>query len=410
MDGGHSFLGWVLACLALHGLAACGSSGGSSGSPAAPPAPPPAAQATVIDLYPSANDGRRFFLLVTAVGEQSVSMPLAFDTGSAGITLYAPDIFPPDLVSAAGFVFPQGQHTLSYNGITVTDQTGVRKYGSKEIGRDETGNIGFAQVTFGDSTGSLQTETMPVFLTYLIADNQTGASVPPAAQRGWFGVNDAPNSIAVTGAATLAEYPECTLTSQGSCYVVSVLKYLQYPAGLDAGFMLAEAPLQDCSIAVANDCQPAPILTIGLTKDMEASFASTKLVCPPTANAYPGPASIQGYPVCQMLIPNTTVTVSRQSTGSFTGNALFDSGTPYMVFGGPAGSFPAAIAPGSMVAIDVTPGFEYQYTAGAVFTGSNAGPYSTLVNTSVGETVVGIDYFTTHSFFIDFTAGTEGWK
>jgi hypothetical protein len=35
---------------------------------------------------------------------------------------------------------------------------------------------------------------------------------------------------------------------------------------------------------------------------------------------------------------------------------------------------------------------------------------STLVNTSVNETVVGIDYFTTHSFFIDFTAGTEGWK
>jgi hypothetical protein len=364
----------------------------------------------VIDLYPSANDGRRFFLLVTAVGGHSVSMPLAFDTGSAGITLYAPDIFPPDLVSPAGFAFPQGQHTLSYNGITVTDQQGVRKYGSMNIGRDETGNIGFAEVTFGDSNGSLQTEIMPVFLTYLITDNQTGAPVPPAVQRGWFGVNDAPNFIAVTGAAALTEYPECTMTSQGSCYVVSVLKYLQYPAGLNAGFMLAKAPLQNCSIAVANDCQPAPILTIGLTKDMEAPFESTKLVCPPTASPYPGPASIEGYPVCQMLIPNTTVTVSGQSTGSFTGNALFDSGTPYMVFGGPAGSFPAAIAPGSMVAIDVTSGFDYQYTAGAVFTGSSAGAYSTLVNTSVNETVVGIDYFTTNSFFIDFTAGTEGWK
>jgi hypothetical protein len=364
----------------------------------------------VIDLYPSANDGRRFFLLVTAVGGQSVSMPLAFDTGSAGITLYAPDIFPPDLVSAAGFVFPQGQHTLSYNGITVTDQQAVRKYGSQEFGHDETGNLGFAQVTFGDANGSLQTQTMPVFLTYLITDNQTGASVPPAVQRGWFGVNDAPNFIAVTAAATLTEYPECTTTSQGSCYVVSALKYLQYPAGLNAGFMLAKASLQDCSIAVANDCQPAPILTIGLTKDMEASFASIKLVCPPTANPYPGPASIEGYPVCQMLIPNIPVTVSGQSTGSFTGNALFDTGTPYMVFGGPGGSFPAAIAPGSMVAIDVTPGFDYQYTAGTVFTGSNAGPYSTLVNTSVNETVVGIDYFTTNSFFIDFTAGTEGWK
>jgi hypothetical protein len=364
----------------------------------------------VIDLYPSANDGRRFFLRVTAVGGQSVSMPLAFDTGSAGITLYAPDIFPPDLVSAAGFVFPQGEHTLSYNGITVTDQSGVRKYGSKNIGRDETGNIGFAKVTFGDSNGSLQTETMPVFLAYLITDNQTGAAVPPTVQRGWFGVNDAPNFIAVTGAAALAEYPECTTTSQGSCYVVSVLKYLQYPADLNAGFMLSKAPLQDCSIAAANDCQAAPILSVGLTKDMESSFTSTKLVCPPTANPYPGPASIQGYPVCQMVIPNITVTVSGQSTGSFTGNALFDSGTPYMVFGGPAGSFPSAIAPESTVAIEVASGFEYQYTAGTVFTGSNAGPYSTLVNPSVNETVVGIDYFTTNSFYIDFTAGTEGWK
>jgi hypothetical protein len=409
MDGRPSLVGLVLACAALHGLTACGSSGGSPGSPTPPP-PPPAAQSTVIDLYPSANDGRRLFLLVTAVAGQSVSMPLAFDTGSAGITLYAPDIFPPDLVSAAGFVFPQGQHTLSYNGITVTDQQAVRRYGSQQFGRDETGNLGFAQVTFGDSNGSLQTQTMPVFLTYLITDNQTGASVPPGVQRGWFGVNDAPNFIAVSGAAALTEYPACTMTSEGSCYVVSVLKYLQYPAGLNAGFMLANAALQDCSIAVTNDCQPAPILTIGLTKDMEASFASIKLVCPPTANPYPGPASIEGYPVCQMLIPNIPVTVSGPSTGSFTGNALFDTGTPYMVFGGPAGSFPAAIAPGSTVSIAVTSGFDYQYTAGTVFTGSNAGSYSTLVNTSLNETVIGIDYFTTNSFFIDFTAGTEGWK
>ena len=95
--------------------------------------------------------------MVTAVGTAAVSMPLAFDTGSAGITLYAPDIFPSSVVSSSGFVFPAGQTSISYNGITVTNQGGIRKYGSTATGRSQTGNIGFAKVACGDSDGTLVT-------------------------------------------------------------------------------------------------------------------------------------------------------------------------------------------------------------------------------------------------------------
>jgi len=42
-------------------------------------------------------------------------------------------------------------------------------------------------------------------------------------------------------------------------------------------------------------------------------------------------------------------------------------------------------------------------------TGSD--PLATIVNTDFGgATIVGIGYFTTNSFFIDLSVGTEGWK
>jgi hypothetical protein len=52
------------------------------------------------------------------VGNSNVSLPLAFDTGSAGLTLYAPNIFPSNMVTPnGGFVFPAGQTSLTYLGV-----------------------------------------------------------------------------------------------------------------------------------------------------------------------------------------------------------------------------------------------------------------------------------------------------
>jgi hypothetical protein len=393
----------------MSGLASCG--GSSKG--ASPPTGVATQQPSTINLYPSISDETRLFVMITAVGDASVNMPLGFDTGSAGITLYAPDIFPSTMVSEGGFIFPVGQTSLTYNGITVTNQSAVRKYGSTANGRTEAGNIGFAQVTFGDAAGEVTTGVMPVFLYYSIADNASGQIVPPTVQRGWFGVNDAPNLISVTGTTEPAGgFPACAADTEVSCYVVSVLKYVQYPAGLNAGFMLTPASLESCDISVVGNCSPQPILTLGLTASLESTFSTVQLVCPPTANPYPGPASIAGYAVCQMIIPDTTMTVSGATSGTLTGNVLFDSGTSYMVFNTPTGSpFPAAIAPGSSVLVQTPSGFSYSYIAGSQVTNTSASPNSTVVyGENTNESIIGIDYFTTNSFFIDFATGKEGWK
>ena len=49
-------------------------------------------------------------------------------------------------------------------------------------------------------------------------------------------------------------------------------------------------------------------------------------------------------------------------------------------------------------------GFTYGYTAGSGIANTSVDP------DSQSDSIIGIDYFTTNSFFIDFSASTEGWK
>jgi hypothetical protein len=396
--------GFVSTSVALT-LAACG--GGSNGS-VPPPTPTPTgnvSHSTTMDLYPvqSSSTGPRLFMMVTAVGSQAVNMPLAFDTGSAGITLYAEDIFPSTLVSSGGFVIPEGQSSITYNGITVTNQQGVRKYGYATNGRSQTGNIGYATVTFGNADGQLTTQVMPVFLYYLITDNATGNPEPVPIQRGWFGVNSGPGLINVTNSTEPAGgYPVCTASTQGSCRVASVFKYFSYASGLDAGFMLNPAALQSCDITVAEDCTPAPILTIGLTQTQEAGFSTSSLICPPST--YVGPLTIQDFAVCQASIPNTTITLSGPATGVFTAAPLFDTGNPAMVLLDPSSSSTPTVLPaGTMVMLSLPSGFIYNYST------TTQGMTTTSVS-ATETTGIGIQFFTTNSFFIDFTTNTEGWR
>jgi hypothetical protein len=393
-------LGLALGCLLL---AACGgSSGGSAPTPSAVPI-------TTIDepltlqLYPneSSDNPARLTVMVTAVGSVPVSMPLGFDTGSAGITLYAPSIFPASMVGANGFIFPPGESQMSYQGITVTNQQGTRTYGSVLDTRNENGNLGFATVTFGDAAGEVITQAMPVFLYYSITDNQTGSEVPEPTQQGWFGVADTSGTIVVPGSVEpAAGFPACSSSSVGTCYVVSVLKYINYAAGVSAGFSLAPTTVQDCDIAAQGSCTPAPILTLGLNASLETGYTTQRLVCPP--NGYVGPADIAGYPVCQKTILNTTISTLGETVSGY---SLFDSGTPGMQISTPAGSsFPLVIPDGTTVTFTQSSGFSYSYTAGQGYFNTTVEPDTSTVN------IIGIGFFTTNSLFIDFATGIEGWK
>lgn len=343
--------------------------------------------------------------MATSVGSAPVSMPLIFDTGSAGVTLYAPSIFPASIVTSAGFTFPSGQASITYNGVTVTNQQGTRTYGSTEL-RAQNGNIGYAQLTFGDAQGELTTETMPVFFYYSITDVLTGQPLEvPSFQQGVFGVASTSGTIALPGSVEPSGgYPACAADTDGTCYVVSVLKYLKYGNSVSAGFMLSPATIQSCDITTAGSCAPVPMLTIGLDSTSKAGFSTVSLPCPP--NGYLGPTSIAGYPVCQKIIDDTTVMVSGASVGTVIGEAAFDTGTANMQIATPAGSsFPSSVSVGSSILVTTTSGFTYRYVT------TSADPLATIVNQDFsGSSIIGIGYFTTNSFFIDYGLGTEGWK
>jgi hypothetical protein len=399
-------LGFAL--LTASGAAVLGGCGGSSASPATIGQPSGTVdKPTVIDLYPSqsATSVPRLIVMATSVGAASVSMPLIFDTGSAGVTLYAPSIFPSSIVTSAGFVFPSGQTSITYDGITVTNQQGTRTYGSTDL-RAQNGNIGYAQLTFGDAQGQLTTDTMPVFLYFSITDVSTGQPIEvPSFQQGVFGVADTAGTITVPGSVEPTDgYPACAADTEGTCYVVSVLKYLKYGGSVSAGFVLSPAPIQSCDITAAGSCAPAPMLSVGLDSSSKAGFSTLSLTCPPLG--YVGPASIAGYPVCQKTIGDTTIALSGSESGAVVGYALFDTGTANMQISTPAGStFPASVPPGASVLVTTASGFAYDYIAGST------DPLATIVNQDFsGASIIGIGYFTAHSLFIDFNSGEEGWK
>jgi len=85
---------------------------------------------------------------------------------------------------------------------------------------------------------------------------------------------------------------------------------------------------------------------------------------------------------------------------------LFDSGTPNMIFyNPPTNPFPTKVPSKTSVLVALPSGFTYSYTVTA------DGDTSTIVdpNANNDQTHIGIAYFTTNSFFIDFTSNTEGW-
>jgi hypothetical protein len=186
----------------------------------------------------------------------------------------------------------------------------------------------------------------------------------------------------------------------GTCYVVSVLKYIGYAEGVHAGFSLAPTDIQNCDIGTPGSCMPAPMLTLGLNSSLEDGYTTQQLTCPP--NGYVGPADIAGYPVCQKTILNTTISALGETV---TGYSIFDSGTAEMQISTPAGSnFPPSIPAGTTVTFAQTAGFAYSYTSGTGYFETVVEPDTTTVN------VIGIGFFTTNSLFIDFTTSTEGWR
>jgi hypothetical protein len=367
----------------------------------------------VMNLYPSMDEDR-LYLLLTVIGEQSVPSPtpLIYDTGSAGLTLYAHAIFPSTMFDDKGhLIFPAPQGNLVYNGITVMPQAVEREFGG-EGGITLYGYLGFASISFGDAAGELSTSVLPLFLYDTTSSSNSGSGFGDA--EGIFGVDDLADEISIQPASTTL--PACTAGSPPPCYVVSVLKYLNYSSDIYAGFRLDPSLLQPCNVMPTNSCPPQPMLTVGLTDATESGFSVASLMCPPASNEQPlyyGPNTIQGYPVCEKSIPNGNIDITLPSATtamSFPGPLLFDTGTIENEIRDSSLTAAVTVAMNTKVAVNFPllndQIFSYTYVAGV------SDNLSTFLQPTVnnGQNHIGVEYFEYNSFFIDYTRGQEGWK
>jgi hypothetical protein len=353
---------------------------------------------TTLNLYPvNYAVNPRLFVFVQA-GTEHLALPLAFDTGSSGMTLNALRVFPPSIVDANGFKFPPGEDSITYSGIMVTKVHAQRMYGGAG-GRTEIGNIGFAQISFGDAGGMLTTRMMPVLFFYSMTEAGTVLSGGSQPQEGWFGVNSALDELVVDGVTeSQSGFPECALGVTGTCVVASVLDYLSYAPGTSAGLLLSQAQLEQCDVTVPLNCTPQPILTVGLTDSMKEGFSRWNLSC--------GTRLVAGYHPCAATVPNTVFTVTGSASGMLIAPSLFDSGTPEILIRVPMSTvFPPAIYGGEAATVNTPSGFDYNYQS------ASEGIYSTAVAyTTTPEIVVGLPFFTQNLFYIDLANGDEGWK
>jgi hypothetical protein len=343
----------------------------------------------------SSNTGTRILLPVAQVGTAATTINAILDTGSSGTLLRASEIFPASMVSSTGFVFPAGQTSMTYSGITVTNVVATRTYGEAGNTTVLTGNLGFAQITFGSGT-HVTTATAPILFIYDRVRN--GTSNLSGSFGNIIGVNPGIAPIIVGGAAPAGQADPCTLRSTTNCGLASPFRYLDYADGIDKGFVLSKVTLTPCDSAKAGSCPTSPNLTIGVTAGSLALFSTFVL---PTC----GSTTLIGAkaePVCAQVIPSVTVS---SGTDSFTGPMLFDTGTEATGIAVPQSMTFASPPTGSTVRFVTPSGFAYQY----VTTGSGVFK-TTVVSPSDNASNSGIGFFTQNSLVLDYSKAVIGWR
>lgn len=385
---------------------------------------------TAVGIYPvaTAPDGySRAYVPVTMVGNNPVSINATLDTVSAGVVLNAFDVVPPSMVNINGFDFPAGQSTITYNGITVTNNVMTTYLNGQGAGINfglgtlfgaystngplirATGNLAYAQVTFG-SAGDVTTAVLPILLVYQVSTSANGTALPSTVASNVFGVGGTYTPIGtLTGAFV---YPGTCATPPGSsnaCDLLSPLRSVLFASNVDPGFLLAPLSLQNCQIGTPGSCTAVPSLTVGVnaTTTQALGFANgwtAGTACAPLTLTYVPPASYG----CSSYVFQVTTFVDNFGAGTA---ALLDTASSGMTLGSAnAGAFPSTVAAGSQVTIQVgiaihgntADTYVYQFTAGS-------GDYATTILPTSWITDVGIGFFTTHRFYMDYKTGTAGW-
>ena len=340
-------------------------------SPAPPPAPKGPTPIATLGLYEldtttTTATYRRLFIAIAKVGTQSVNRLSVFDTGSAGMTIDAAGILPASMITNTGIVVPGPVDTVDVNGITVTATTGTISYGGGSNVTIEYGNLAYAPITLGDSHGTVTTIRIPFFLYYKVVNQNTGQKL-------------AAHSNDVFGVAPGNSYV--------STKIASPLSYFKTAANVTSGFKLAKLS----SAGFSTNLTFVPnLLTLGLVPDdlTSAGFIMHSLSYSSTAGYSPD-------------IP-ATITYNGKT---IQGTLLFDTGTPaFTVIEDHSAHTLGNLPAGTVITINTTSGFSYQYTTGS---GNNL----TAVDATLDpRTIFSLDFFLNNEYLTDYTNHQIGLK
>ncbi|HEX7910785.1 MAG TPA: hypothetical protein VF534_22200 [Paraburkholderia sp.] len=379
---------------------------------------------TAIGIYPvaTASDGySHAYVPVTMVGNSKVSIDAVLDTGSSGVVLNALDLFPSSVVTADGFVglnppiFPAPLQTITYNGITVTNIVLETTLNDEGAGFNvgwfgavtnppaifAIGNLGFAQVSFG-SAGQITTSVIPILLVYQVSVQGVVAS-PDTVTSNIFGVNPSLTAMYQHGShiVSVAVCNNAPIASS-ACGLLSPLRSLTYASTVDPGYVLQPFTLQNCTPGTSGSCSAVPSLQVGVTPAVTAGFTAVALSC----SQLPPGASAPSVKICSQVVSPSTVAFAGGSTS--TASVIVNTGNSGMMMGTVnLTGFPATISAGTPISVTMGPAFNYSFTAG---TGNFATTLTPQLLAGGELTDIGIGFFATHAMFVDYQAGTEGWK
>jgi hypothetical protein len=343
----------------------------------------------------------RVFIPV-AVGNSTTGFNAILDTGSAGVVLNAFKVFPASMVSSSGFIFPSGQASITYNGITVTKIAASRSYGLQSANPTTvTGNLGYAQLTFGTGA-NVTTAAVPIVFFYQLQNGDgtlaTDLSDADNLQDNFIGINPALESVTLNSVTPSDISTVCSGTAPSNCGLVSPLRSVTFVAGVDSGYLLEKVSLQSCAIITAGSCVAQNALMVGLNSSNAQNVTFAALSC--TAATDAASASFEN---CSQVIRGSTISASNDS---FIGPVIIDSGAATARISVPSGAtFPATLAAGTPVSVTLG-SFLYQFTTGT-------GPASTSVTENAAASDysnTGIEFFTHSALVVDYASGSEGWR
>ena len=325
---------------------------------------------STLGLYEYGVDsGRRAFIPVTKIGNQSVEYYSVFDTGSSGMTIDAHGIIPDAMISSTGISFTGDSVTV--NGITIIAGQYTLSYGNKTGLTREYGYLAYAPVTIGDANGSTSANRVPVFLYYKVVDVTSGKTMTVNHSLDIFGVGPG--------------------NSYANSAIESPLVYFNHDPGLINGFKLAVLPRGQFS---STGTYVAGLLKIGLSS---ADITSNGFIMHPLTYGGAG-----GY----SSNIASTVTYNGQTVST---NVLFDSGTPLIstienrLAVTSTGPLPAS----TQVTVTTNMGFTYTYTT------TNTTNLTQVENPNVTgdyRTIFGIDFFMANEFLTDYVHHQIGLK